>query len=84
MLFRTSFFAKIARPVTFFCVTYNAIFLTNDVDTQLILEFKNSFRKYHPVFSKNPYSAFFGTPCTFYIYIMRKDLHFCTFYVVDV
>ena len=26
----------------------------NDVDIQLILDFKNSFGKYHPVFPKNP------------------------------
>ena len=28
------------------------------MDIQLILEFKNSFGKYHPVFPKNPKSAF--------------------------
>ena len=38
------------------------IFL-NDVDIQLILEFKNSFRKYHPVCPKILKGRFFGTPC---------------------
>ena len=31
----------------------------NDVDIQLILEFKDIFGKYHPVFPKNP-KGFFG------------------------
>ena len=30
-----------------------------DNDIQLILEYKNSFGKYHPVFLKNPYREFF-------------------------
>ena len=39
----------------------------NDVDTQLILELKNSFEKYDPVFPKNPYSAlFFWHPIYYY------------------
>ena len=33
----------------------------NNVDIQLILEFKNSFEKYHTVFLKN-HKSVFGTP----------------------
>ena len=36
-------------------MTYNANFFLNVVDTKLILEFKNNFRKYHLVFPKNPF-----------------------------
>ena len=37
----------------------------NDVDIhiQLIIELKNSFGKYPPVFPKITLRAFFGTPC---------------------
>ena len=53
MLFYTSLaaiscVAKIDEPVTFL------IYDVNDVDIQLILEFKKSFVKYHPVCPKNP------------------------------
>ena len=34
----------------------------SEVDIQLILEFKNSFVKYHPVFHEIV-KGFFGTPC---------------------
>ena len=34
----------------------------NDMDIQLILEFRKSFGKYQPVFPKNP-KKFFWTPC---------------------
>ena len=34
----------------------------NDVDIQLILEFKNSFGKYHPVFPENPERRFLEHP----------------------
>ena len=37
----------------------------NDVDIQLIVEFKKSFGEYHPVCPKNPERAVFGTPCIF-------------------
>ena len=50
MLLRTGSLAKIAGPVTFLLYDLNL----NDVDIQLILEFKHSFAKYHPVFPKNP------------------------------
>ena len=46
--------AKNAGPVTFSILLRMLISFLNDVDIQLILEFKNSFGKYHPVFSKNP------------------------------
>ena len=32
----------------------------NDVDIQLILEIKSSFRKYHPECPKNPLRVFLG------------------------
>ena len=37
-----------------------SIDLRNNVDTQLILEFKNSFGKYNPVFPRNPLKVFLG------------------------
>ena len=41
------------------------------MDIKLILEFKNSFGKYHPVFPKNHKKVFFGTccMCTILLYI---------------
>ena len=59
MLFRTSSFAKIVWPVTVLLYDLEC------VDIQLILEFKNSFGKYHPVFPKNPEREFSGTPCLY-------------------
>ena len=38
------------------------IYFFNDVDIQLILEFKSIFSKYHPVFPKNPKGRFLGHP----------------------
>ena len=61
MLLRTSNIAKIYGPVNFFLLyelECNFFFLI-DVDIQLILEFRNSFGKYHPVSLKNPERAFF-------------------------
>ena len=45
---------QIAGPVTFFLYDLECYFFLNDMDIQLVLEFKNSFWKYHPVFPKNP------------------------------
>ena len=56
-------------------MSYNAIFLRTWIYIQLILEFKNSFGKYHSVFPKNPWRAFFyGHPVYItyiYLYIFR-------------
>ena len=35
-------------------MTQNANLFLNDLDNEQILEFKDSFRKYHPVFPKIP------------------------------
>ena len=39
------------------------IHFLNEVDIQLILQFKKGFGKYHPVFLKILKGRFFGTPC---------------------
>ena len=50
-----SSFENIDRPVTFLLYDLECEFLfLNDVDLQLILEFKISFGKYHTVCPKNP------------------------------
>ena len=53
MFFHTSLaaissFANINRPVTF------SLYNLNDVNIQLILEFKISSGKYHPLYQKHP------------------------------
>ena len=48
-------FANIDEPVTFCPMN---LFL-NDVDIQLILEFNNSFGKYHPLNPENSLKVFF-------------------------
>ena len=52
-LFKKTCFAKIAGPVTFCYIIYNANFL--------LLEYKNNFGKYHPVFPKNSKIEIFRT-----------------------
>ena len=55
MLFRTSNISKIEEPVT--CLQYKLemiFFFQIDVDIKLLLEFKDSFGKFCPVFPKNP------------------------------
>ena len=48
-----SSFANIDRPVTFLLYVRMLITFLNDVDIQLILEFKNCFGKCDPVCPKN-------------------------------
>ena len=43
-------------------MTKNHNFFFNDVEIQLILEFKISFEKYHQVLPKNLKGCFFGHP----------------------
>ena len=51
----------------------NACNFFNDVDIQLILEFKNIFGKYQLVFPKNPENyLFLGHPVYIYIFIERE------------
>ena len=52
-------FVNIDGPVTFLLDDLECYFFLNVVDIQPILEFKNNFRKYHPVCPKNPLRAFF-------------------------
>ena len=55
MLFWTSGFAKNEGACNFFAIWLRMLILfLNDVDIQLILEFKNSFGKICPFFPKNP------------------------------
>ena len=56
MLFRTSSFAKNARPGDM-----AANFFLHDVDIHFILEFEISSEKYHPVFPKTPERDFWDT-----------------------
>ena len=62
MLFRTSNISNIYGPVSFLLYeSYRMLFFKIDVDIQLILEFKNSFRKNCPFFPKNHKAGcFFG------------------------
>ena len=54
VFFRTRSFTKIAWPVHFLPCNLECYLFINDVDIQLILEFKHNFGKLHPVFPKNP------------------------------
>ena len=45
------------------------IFFVNDVDNQLILEFKDSFGKYNPIFPKITKIFFLGHPVYYKIFI---------------
>ena len=54
VLFWTSSFAKIKGLVTFLLHDLESYFFLNDADIKLILEFKDSFGKFCPVFPKNP------------------------------
>ena len=48
-------FCENCRACNFFAIWLRIIFsFLNDVDIQLILEYKISFGKYHPVCPKNP------------------------------
>ena len=59
-------------------MTYNAYFFLNNVDLgcSLKLKFNNSFGKYDPTFSKNPFFLilFLETPCTSKNY---RYFHYC-------
>ena len=63
MLFRTSNILKIDGPLFFWLYKYikqNAIFVFRiDVDIKLLLELKDSFEKFGPVFPKTPKNSFF-------------------------
>ena len=52
LLFWTSSLAKIAKPVTFLLYDLECYFFLNDVDLQVILEFKNIFSDQE--YPKNP------------------------------
>ena len=48
-------FCKYGHDRNFFAIRLRMLIsVLNNVDIQLILELKNSFGKYHPVFPKNP------------------------------
>ena len=51
-------------------MTKNAYSFLNQVDIQLILYFKNSFGKYHPVFPKSPQEGFWDT-----LYIIHISIY---------
>ena len=73
----TRCFAIIDQPVT--CLLYDLeckFRFLDELDIQLILEFKISFGKYHPVFPKTPSKGFLGTRCTFWdmLYILGYAL----------
>ena len=53
MLFRTSNILEIYGPVTFLLYKLECYFFRIDVDIKLLLEFKESFGKFCPVFPKN-------------------------------
>ena len=48
------FFYTLAAICNIFANDLECYFFLNDVDIQLILEFNNSFGKYHPINPKNP------------------------------
>ena len=52
--FWTSNILKIYGPVTFLLYKLECYFFRIDVDIKLLLEFKESFGKFCPVFPKNP------------------------------
>ena len=70
-----SSFSNIDLSITFLLYDLESYFFLNDVDIQLILEFKNSFGKYHPVCRKNPQRVFLGHAVERFIdrYIDRTD-----------
>ena len=52
--FSSNTFSNIAGPVTFLLWLRMLVYFLNDVDIQLILEFRNSIEKCYPVCSKIP------------------------------
>ena len=52
-------------------MTKNTNSFLNEVDIQLILDFKNSFGKYHSVFPKNSLKGFLGRTVHISIYLIK-------------
>ena len=50
-----------------------SISFVNDVGIQVILEFKDSLGKYHPVFPENPLNFFLG-----------HTVYLCNYFITDV
>ena len=80
--FRTSSLAKIHRTLTFFLDDSEWLFqFLNEKYLQLILDFKNSFKKYHPVFLEYFLRGFLGHPvysfkrktCPVFIFARKKN-----------